>query len=609
MAFPPPNELDLESHGVVGDLQTVAVVSTRGDVAWWCWPRIDSPSVFGALLDADGGHWRIEPVDRVVRARQFYLSGTNVLVTRFHTAGAVVEIEDAMALDEPRRLVRRVRSVRGTVRLRCELVPRPDYGRADVDVRLDESGCAARIAGGGVDLLLRTTTPLLLDGNRPDRLHGEFELAPDGTVVFALGDRSDDQAPQDLDADVDDLIDDTVARWKGWTSRGTYRGRWREHVERSALALKLLTNVHTGGVVAAATTSLPEAIGGSRNWDYRYVWIRDAAFTVYALLAIGHVEEARAFVDWLVARVDECVDGDGPLLRPLYDLDGGSNLNEITLDHWSGYAGSTPVRVGNAAAEQEQLDVYGELIDSLYLYDKHGEGVSFATWDRIRTFVDHVIDSWEQPDHGMWEARCEPERYTSSLLMCWVAVERAMRMAQFRGRPADLERWRAARDAMHRTIADRGWNDRLGAFTQTLDGDAVDASILLAPLVKFIGGTDPRWQSTLDVLREQLAHGPLVDRYDLGHSSDGLDGTEGSFTICSFWLVEALVRADRVDEAVELFDRLLSYASPVGLFSEQIADDGRQIGNFPQAFTHLALISAAIALDEALDQESNQESS
>ncbi len=370
------------------------------------------------------------------------------------------------------------------------------------------------------------------------------------------------------------------------------------------MTLKLLTCAESGGLIAAGTTSLPEIIGGERNWDYRYVWIRDAAFTLYALLELGYSEEAEGFTAWLTDRIERCADRcaatDDPPLSPLYDLDGDDALAETILDHWSGYADSRPVRIGNDASGQMQLDIYGELIDSVYIADKQGSGVGLATWDHIRTIVGWVIEHWETPDDGMWEARSGPRRYTSSLLMCWVAVERAIRMARRRGRPADLDSWSRARDDMHHTLVDRGFNRELGAFTQTLDGVTLDASILLAPLVKFVPPDDPMWLGTLDAIDDALARGPLVDRYDHTMSDDGLDGDEGSFTICSFWFVEALSRSGRVDEARMHFDRLLTYATPTGLFSEEIGPHGRLIGNFPQAFTHLALISAAISLDEAL---------
>ncbi|MDW3213847.1 MAG: glycoside hydrolase family 15 protein [Ilumatobacteraceae bacterium] len=586
---------DLERYAAIGDMRTLGLVDDGGSLDWWCWPRFDSPSVFGRLLDDDGGHWQIEPTETVVAHRHVYLSGTNVLVTRMHTETGVLEIDDLMAVGDTRLVIRRARCVRGTVALRSTMIVRPDYGRADA--RFSERDGEIRIDVGEVPPLVATASvELAIDG---DTVRGECELGEGESAWFTLG------ADGHTALDVGTVIDDTVDYWQLWTAQSTYRGRWREAVERSALVLKLLTSIETGGLIAAGTTSLPEVAGGERNWDYRYVWIRDAAFTLYAFLELGYTSEAAAFTEWLTDRLEACADRctatDRPPLSPLYDLDGNDDLGETNLDHWSGYADSRPVRIGNAASSQAQLDIYGELIDSVYIADKQSDGVSIATWRHVRTLVDWVVDHWDEPDDGMWEARSGPRRYTSSLLMCWVAVERAMRMARRRGRPGDLVTWQRARDEMHATLVDRGFSDDLQAFTQTLDGETLDASILLMPLVKFIAPTDPMWRTTLDAIGNGLAHGPLVDRYDPSVTDDGLDGDEGSFTICSFWYVEAMSRSGRVEEARRHFDRLLTYATPTGLFSEEIGPNGRLLGNFPQAFTHLALISAAVSLNETLE--------
>ncbi len=589
--------VELERYAVIGDMRTLGLVDDTGSLDWWCWPRFDSPSVFGRLLDDDGGHWEIDPAEPVVARRQVYLSATNVLVTRMHTETGVLELDDLMAVGgDARLIIRRARCVRGTVGLTSTMVVRADYGRAAATFDEHDSGGIEIDVGDAPPLLATSSITLEVDG---DTVIGAAELREGDTAWFTLGDH--DTAGVDIDA----VIDRTVDYWQSWTSLSTYRGRWRESVERSALALKLLTSVDTGGLIAAGTTSLPEVLGGDRNWDYRYVWIRDAAFTLYAFLELGYATEAAAFTDWLTARLEKCAQrcetSDRPPLSPLYDLDGNDDLTETDLDHWSGYADSRPVRIGNAASGQVQLDIYGELIDSMYIADKQSDGVSLATWRHVCMLVDWVIEHWDEADDGMWEARSGPRRYTSSLLMCWVAVERAMRMARRRGRPADLFAWQQARDEMHATLVGRGYSNDLQAFTQTLDGDTLDASILLMPLVKFIAPTDPMWTSTLDAIGDGLAHGPLVDRYDPAISEDGLDGDEGSFTICSFWYVEAMCRSGQVDEARRHFDRLLTYATPTGLFSEEIGPTGRLLGNFPQAFTHLALISAAVSLDEALE--------
>ena len=588
---------ELERYAAIGDMRTLGLVDDTGSLDWWCWPRFDSPSVFGRLLDEDGGHWHIEPTESVVARRHVYLSATNVLVTRMNTDTGVLELDDLMAVGDHRLIIRRARCVRGTVALRSTMVLRPDYGRATATFDQCDSGAIAIDLGDAPPLTASASISIEADG---DSIRGTCELNEGESAWFTLG-----AADTDRDADVDEIIDLTVDYWQLWTAQSTYRGRWREAVERSALALKLLTCVDTGGLIAAGTTSLPEVVGGERNWDYRYVWIRDAAFTLYAFLELGYATEAAAFTDWLTDRLETCAErcehADRPPLSPLYDLDGNDELTETTLDHWSGYADSQPVRIGNAASEQMQLDIYGELIDSIYIADKQSDGVSLATWDHVCTLVDWVIEQWDQPDDGIWEARSGPRRHTTSLLMCWVAVERSMRMARHRGRPADLVAWQQARDEMHTTLVERGFSDDLQAFTQTLDGDALDASTLLMPLVKFIAPTDPKWVSTLEAIGDGLAHGPLVDRYDPRISDDGLDGDEGSFTICSFWYVEAMSRSGRVDEARRHFDRLLTYATPTGLFSEEIGPTGRLLGNFPQAFTHLALNSAAVSLNEALE--------
>ncbi len=600
---PPDATTPIGEHGVIGDMETLALIGHNATIEWLCWPRFDSPSVFGSLLDPEGGQWQIAPTEDEHRERRLYLPGTNILISRFHLSDGVVEIEDCMLVDGPARMVLRcVSGVRGTVTMRSECRPRPDYGRADpgIERRVGSDGSPRHridLPGGAVVL---STDAASTRSKLVDSLDGagcithEFEISEGERVMFAL-------APDDVDLEqldgLDHAFEATIAFWHAWSDRSTYRGRWRTVVERSALTLKLLTHRPSGGLIAAATTSLPETLGGERNWDYRYVWIRDAAFALYAFMELGYTDEAAAFTRWLQARVQRCRrDGRAPL-RPLYDIDGNADLDETEIDHWSGYADSRPVRVGNAAADQLQLDIYGELIDSLYLADKRGGGLSLDAWNDVRFLADWVCDHWDQPDDGFWEVRNGPHEFTASRLMCWVALERAIRMARFRGRPADLDRWQRGRDEIHACIMERGWSTGLEAFTQTLDGDRMDASLLLMPLVKFISSDDPKWTSTLAAIGRTLSHDALVERYEDG--TDGMEGDEGTFTICTFWYVEALARAGQVDRARLLFDKVLSYASPLGIFSETISDSGEQLGNFPQAFTHLALISAAVAIDEA----------
>ena len=421
------------------------------------------------------------------------------------------------------------------------------------------------------------------------------------SVTFVLERVEPDYVPREYsEAETRAAYEETIAFWRRCVGHSRYRGRWREMVNRSALTLKLLTYRPTGAIVAAPTTSLPEQIGGGRNWDYRYTWIRDAAFSLYALLRLGFTDEAEAFTGWLRDRIMGGTDSKTGPLQIMYGIDGRSELTEETLDHFEGYRGSSPVRVGNGAYDQLQLDIYGELIDSVYLFNKYGRPIAHDGWVEISRVVDWLCTAWDQPDEGIWEVRGGRQNFTYSRLMCWVAIERATRIARQRGLPADLEAWRAARDAIYNQIMSRGWNEKRQAFVQHFDTDVLDASLLLMPLVKFIAPTDPRWLSTLDAITRELVSDSLVYRYNVSASPDGVGGDEGTFSICSFWYVEALARAGRLEEARLAFEKMLTYANHLGLYSEEIGPTGEQLGNFPQAFTHLALISAAVNLDHQL---------
>jgi GH15 family glucan-1,4-alpha-glucosidase len=431
----------------------------------------------------------------------------------------------------------------------------------------------------------------------------EVELSDGDTALFVLEILDDGDEPSCGVVDnTDTLLDATTAYWRKWLSQSTYRGRWRETVHRSAITLKLLTHEPSGAVLAAPTTSLPEYIGGGRNWDYRYVWVRDAGFSLYALLRLGFTDEARAFIRWLSERLGRDQDdpkGLGPL-RVLYDIDGNVPAEERELTHLSGYRDSKPVRVGNAAVDQLQLDIYGEIIDSVYLFNKYGPGISNDAWRDVTGVVDWVVENWDREDAGMWEMRGATAKYTTSRLMCWVALERTIRMARQRGLPGDLVAWSKARDEIYERIMTKCWNPELKAFTQTEDGTSLDAGVLLMPMLKFLSPADPRFLSTLRAVERTLVTDSLVFRYD--PESDGMDGAEGTFSICSFWYVEALTRAGRLDDAQLALEKMFSYANHVGLYAEQVSATGDLVGNFPQAFTHLALISAAINLDRALDK-------
>ncbi|WP_129837895.1 glycoside hydrolase family 15 protein [Streptomyces sp. RFCAC02] len=609
-----PPYLPIAEHGLIGDLRTAALVGTDGRVDWFCAPRFDSPSVFGALLDARrGGHWRIAPLCDVATRQQFYFPETNILITRMLTEDGMVEVQDFMPVSRAhdpahrQRLVRRVVNVRGRMRMAVEIAPRMDYGRARHRVAVRPDG-GVRFTGGPVELAVGSTVPLRADGMDA---RAEFSLEEGHSEVFVLevgepgrtgrGDRPD---PGDADA----LFERTVAFWRGWLSGSAYTGRWREMVHRSALTLKLLTHEPSGALVAAPTLGLPERIGGGRNWDYRHVWIRDAAFSLYALLRLGFTEEAEAFIGWLTRGPLRSGGGPAGPLRVMYTIDGRPDLPEEELSHLAGYRGSRPVRTGNAAADQTQLDIYGELVDSVYLFNKYGAGIAHDGWTDLCGVLDWLLENWDRPDEGIWETRAGRRDHTYSRVMCWVAVERMIRMARHRGLPGDIVRWSAARDRIYRQVMDRGWDAAAGTFVQSLrapegagrDRPVLDASLLLMPMVKFISPADPRFTATLAAITEQLVTDSLVFRYDPALSPDGLTGVEGTFSICSFWWVEALTRTGQAEQARIALEKTFTYANHVGQYAEQISLTGEHLGNFPQAFTHLALISAAVNLDRAL---------
>jgi GH15 family glucan-1,4-alpha-glucosidase len=596
----------IAEHGLIGDLRTCALVATDGTIDWFCAGRFDSPSVFGAILDTErGGSWQLSPAGETHRTHQFYFPQSAVLITRFLTDDGVLELHDFMPLRRPgdtehrQRLVRRVVAVRGSTTMRMALDARPDYGRARADVTA--SGDTVRIRSDGLDMAL-TMTPgegLTVDDGV---VRAERELRTGEAVEFVLEvlDPDGDDEPPAPD-DIGELFEATTQYWRGWISQCRYRGRWRETVERSAITLKLLTHEPSGAIIAAPTTSLPEEVGGGRNWDYRYVWIRDAGFSLYALLRLGFTDEANAFIAWLSERLgrgERETDGLGPL-RVLYDIDGNDPVEEIHLDHLAGHRGSQPVRVGNAAAGQLQLDIYGDIIDSVYLFNKYGAGISHDAWQDVVFVIEWLLDNWQRTDAGMWEIRDDDRAFTTSRLMCWVAVERAIRVARQRGLPADIARWSAGRDEIYDRIMDASWNAELGTFTQTEGGEEVDAGLLLMPMVKFLSPADPRFLSTLEAIERHLVTDSLVFRYH-PDNDDGLDGEEGTFSLCSFWYVEALTRTGRLDEARLALEKMFTYANHLGLYAEQVSATGDQVGNFPQAFTHLSLISAAINLDRAL---------
>jgi GH15 family glucan-1,4-alpha-glucosidase len=601
----------IADHGLIGDLQTSALVSTDGTLDWFCSPRFDSPSIFASLLDHDdGGHFSTRPVVDAFTTKQLYLPGTAILITRFLTEAGVGEIVDFMpvsgvAASREHRLVRLLRCVRGTISLDLEVAPRFDYGRRTHEVDINDEG-AVFDAGD-----MRLTLSLVREEDDARLAEGEVTEAGDvrsritleqGQLRGVVLETGPDSVPSVLrPAEARRMLDDTAHFWQDWLSQSTYAGRWREELERSAITLKLLTYAPSGGLVAAPTAGLPEQIGGERNWDYRYTWVRDASFSVHTLLRMGFADEAVAFSQWLLGRATNQVDNSTGPLNIMYRIDGDPDLEEDTIEGWEGYRGSYPVRIGNGAAGQLQLDIYGEALDAVYYLDRSGLPIGQPGWKAMVKILDWLADNWDQPEEGIWETRGGRKAFTYGRLMCWVAFDRAIRLATAHGRPAPLERWMAERDAIYNQIMEKGWSEERQAFVQQYGERVLDASLLKMSQVGFIAPRDPMWLSTLRAMDAELVSDSLVYRYDPEASPDGLRGSEGTFSLCTFLYVDALARAGRVDEARLTFDKMLTYANHVGLYSEEIAATGEQIGNFPQAFTHLALIDAAITLNECLD--------
>eukprot|EP01103_Thecamoeba_quadrilineata_P003699 TRINITY_DN1344_c0_g2_i1.p1 TRINITY_DN1344_c0_g2~~TRINITY_DN1344_c0_g2_i1.p1 ORF type:complete len:689 (+),score=134.30 TRINITY_DN1344_c0_g2_i1:119-2185(+) len=679
--------LPIEGYGIIGNLHTAALVSKEdASIDHFCFPTFDSPLIFGRLLTRmGGGFFELCPVaskESHWTSKQLYLPSSNVIVTRFLGAeGGIGQVTDLLPVTKAQKedkvdtrfsfnegllrsknvkgwpwLVRRVETVRGRIHYRVQCQPAFDYGRESHEVRILEDGAVLHFLGKSLNLELRVVTyderesktcdkspkPLKhiqwniiqeqvdyktgLTVDLPKAV-GDFCLNEHQSYFFVLRELSKNDPPLNAPKLLK-LISDTNNFWHSWIAKCTYRGRWREMVQRSALVLKLLTYAPTGAIVAAATTSLPEELGGSKNWDYRFTWIRDAAFTVYAFLRIGLTEEAADFQSWIEQRCREVVD-DPVGLRLMYDIRGGHPaipdsssttdgreksrhaLDEIILDHWTGYRDSYPVRIGNLAAHQQQLDIYGELMDAIYLCDKWVRPVSYDFWQVIRdSLIPQVLQRWPKPDHGIWEVRDKPQHHVYSKIMCWVALDRACRLALKRSLPAPLVEWREQRDKIYESVMKEGYSEKLKCFTQYYGSDALDASNLIIPLVFFMPADDPRFLRTIEKTLLPPGHGGLtinhlVFRFHPKITDEDDQPPEGTFTICSFWLVEALARAgvrnpELLQESSLIFEDIIGYANHLGLFSEEIGLNGSALGNFPQAFTHLSLISAAFNLDRAL---------
>jgi GH15 family glucan-1,4-alpha-glucosidase len=595
----------IENYGVIGDLATVALVGMNGSIDFMCFPAFDSPSIFARLLDHErGGYFQIAPATGEFKQRQRYFPDTNILLTRFLGGDGIAEISDFMPMEHLghlHNLVRRVKVIRGEIKFRMVFAPKFDYGRA-----------GHTIEKKGTDLIFipdkKSLQPLRLRSSVPLRIVNgeavaEITLKAEQTAFFVLEEaRTNEESPSAGANYVSEAFKETMNYWLNWVAHSTYHGRWREMVIRSALTLKMLTSLSHGSIVAAPTFALPESIGGSRNWDYRYTWIRDASFTLYALMRLGYMSEAQAFMQWMEKRCQELKPGRP--LQVMYRLDGKHKLPEMTLKHFEGYRNSKPVRIGNAASGQLQLDIYGELMDSISIYDRHGEPVSYDFWTNLSELVEWVCKNWRRPDDGIWEVRGGARKFLYSQAMCWVTIDRALKIARERSYPARLVHWHRTRDAIYKDIYEEFWNKKLNSFVQHRGAEALDASALLLPLMKFISPTDPRWMATLKAIEEHLVEDSLVYRYRSGKAApDGMEGPEGTFTVCSFWYVECLARAGNLKQARLIFEKALGYANHLGLYAEQLGPCGEHLGNFPLALSHIALISAAWTLDQQLSKK------
>jgi GH15 family glucan-1,4-alpha-glucosidase len=607
----------IRDYALIGDAHTAALVASDGSIDWCCWPHFDSPAVFCRLLDAGkGGFFQVRPVRNYAVTRS-YLGPTAIVTTTFETDDGRVRLTDFMPVERlveghrgedigsSRRILRLIEGLAGSVEIELSLRPTFDYARAKADIAVSEGGAVAR---SGADCLV-LSSPVGLTLDETGTVRGRFRVSQGERVWVSLS-YYGEAAPEDLKPsppEGDRQLEQTREYWEEWWSDCRYEGPYRDLVRRSALTLKLLTFEPTGALVAAPTASLPEEIGGVRNWDYRYTWLRDSALTIYALQLLGYHEEAADFFEWLDRLCITCRDHQ---LQIMYTIDGKSHLPELTLDHLEGYRGSRPVRIGNAAYGQKQLDVYGEVLDAAHLYhERTRQPMRADWWDELSFMADETVRQWREPDYGIWEVRGGPRHFLHSKLMCWVALDRAVRLTSRLHTSHDTARWVRAREEIRRAILDEGYDDKVGAFTQAFGEQALDASALIIPLTGLLPATDPRVVSTVERIREQLTSRGLVYRY---LNEDGLPGGEATFAMCSFWLVDNLALQGRREEARELFERITAYASDTGLLAEEIDPvSGELLGNYPQGFTHLALIRSAlhIAKSEAHGPEDQAETS
>lgn len=603
MAYQP-----IENYGIIGDLNTVALVGLNGSIDFMCFPDFDSPSVFAALLDDEnGGRFEISPVFSEMKNKQMYMPDTNVLLTRFLSSEGVGEITDFMPVEElydGKELIRRVTTIKGEVLYRMKCSPRFNYGKSRHSIEQRSENEIIFISRGKDKTMLRLKSSVPLQVSGGDAI-AEFTVTAGNTADFLLEHiEKEPVKKQDFGAFITESLFSTMNYWKDWVARSTYTGRWMETVNRSALVLKLLTSYRYGSIIAAPTFGLPESIGGKRNWDYRYTWLRDASFTVYALMKLGYTKEAGNFMQW-VEKLCRDIKGQNRL-GIMYSIDGKRQLKEHFLDHFEGYRKSSPVRVGNDAYEQLQLDIYGELMNAVYIYNKYGEPVAYDFWKDLEKQVNWLCNNWMQPDDGIWEVRGGAKNFLYSRLQSWVTLDRAIKIAEARSFPYNSS-WKRERNKIFKSIYAEFWDNDRQAFMQYPGAETVDASTLLMPLMRFISPKDPRWLSSLKQIEKELVSDSLVYRYRPEIAApDGFTSLEGTFSMCTFWYVECLSRSGQLEKARFYFEKMLGYANHLGLYSEQLGFEGEHLGNFPQAFTHIGLISAAYNLDRQLNDSRNK---
>lgn len=588
----------IENYGIIGNLQATALVSRTGSIDFMCVPDFDSPTVFASILDAKkGGYFAVEPEMENCQTKQLYLPETAILLTRYFADSGIAELTDYMPLTDvsiDSAIVRVIKTVRGKIRFKVSCEPRFGYAKVNHKISTADNEISFTCSTLSQKFKMIADVPLEVKkmGGYADLTLSEGESA---IIILKL---SDDNQNCNLHWYKNESYHQTASYWRKWVNQTTYTGRYSELITRSAITLKLLTSLKYGSVVAAATFGLPETLGGDRNWDYRFTWIRDAAFTMYAFLTLGYTQEAERFMEWLY-NLCQKID-----LQLVYRIDGSPDITEEVASQFEGYQHSMPVRIGNAAAEQFQIDIYGELIDTIYIFNKSCRPITFEFWTLIEKQVQMVIKNWKKPDHGIWEIRSEKKAFLHSRLMCWVAMDRAIKIAQHRSFPYPEAEWHQVRSDIYHDIYNNFWNDDLKAWVQYKGGAQMDASVLLMPLTHFISPHEPRWLSTMEAIKKELLQDVLVYRYrNMEHKFDGLDGEEGTFNMCSFWYIEALAKSGELELATEHFEKMIGYANHLTLFSEELGKRGEHLGNFPQAFTHLALISAAVELNKQIGRK------